>query len=216
MLKKSVEDYLQESSNIVTDQLVDDVVAVVDYLLFFHELDINGGNFFFCGNGGNVATVKNAVCDINLHPYVSEDKDKDTYPNQRRIVAHNLCSDPAVITGISNDFGFEHVFSKQLEVYSSLPNKVVVGISGSGTSKNIINAFKKGKKLGANTVLFTRNPDARDAADIAVVVGEGCSPSQFPGQMGKNNNNFHFEDYLSKVIHIFVGLLKKEVNESTK
>lgn len=216
MLQKQIESYLEESKNIITDKLVYDIYEVVNSLLYYHiytAIETTGGNFFFFGNGGNVATVANAVCDINTHPYVSEDKSTPVDDTCRRIIAYNLCSDPAVITGIANDLGFEHVFSKQLETYRYLKNKVAIGISGSGTSKNIVNAFEKAKLMGMYTVLLTRNPQARDLAHSTIVVGEGCAESKFPGQTGKNNNNFHFEDYLSKVVHIFVGLLKEKVQE---
>ena len=60
------------------------------------------------------------------------------------------------------------------------------------------------------TIVMTRNLEcaAKNLADLLIVV-EG--DSSFPGQTGKNNNNFHFEDCISKVTHIAVGILKEEV-----
>ena len=62
------------------------------------------------------------------------------------------------------------------------------------------------------SVIITRNEEcrAKDLADLLIVVrGE----STFPGQTGKNNNNFHFEDCISKITHIAVGMLKKKVSQ---
>ena len=89
------------------------------------------------------------------------------------------------------------------------------GISGSGNSKNVINALEYSKENNMKTIVITRNAEckAKDLADLMIVV-EG--DSTFPGQTGKNNNNFHFEDCISKVTHIAVGILKQEVsNEVT-
>ena len=61
------------------------------------------------------------------------------------------------------------------------------------------------------TILVTRNEinKCNDFSDLTIsLTGE----SIFPGQTGGNNNNFHFEDFLSKLTHIAVGLLKEKVN----
>ena len=84
-------------------------------------------------------------------------------------------------------------------------------MSGSGNSGNVLEAMKVAKAKGMKTILVTRNKENKcnQYADLTISL-EGTS--YFPGQTGGNNNNFHFEDILSKLTHIAVGLLKEKVH----
>ena len=169
----------------------------------------NEQTVFACGNGGNVASVQNLVVDMNMHPIVSEDKGAQTIP-RNNFKCVSLCSDQATITGVSNDLGFRFIFSEQLK-YQGKKGDVVFGMSGSGNSQNVLEAFRVAKEKGMKTILVTRNEinKCNDFSDLTIsLTGE----SIFPGQTGGNNNNFHFEDFLSKLTHIAVGLLKEKVN----
>lgn len=115
---------------------------------------------------------------------------------------------------VSNDLGFEHIFSTQLE-YQGGKGDVFFGMTGSGNSKNIVNAFKVAKSKGMITVLMTRNPVTK-SDEYADCIIRLCGVSNFPGQIGGNNNNFHYEDCISKVSHIAVGILKNRVNQKQK
>jgi D-sedoheptulose 7-phosphate isomerase len=173
----------------------------------------NEQTVFACGNGGNVASVQNLVVDMNMHPFVSEDKGVQTIP-RNNFKCVSLCSDQATITGVSNDLGFRFIFSEQLK-YQGVKGDIVFGMSGSGNSKNVLEAFRVARKKGMKTILVTRNPvnTCRDFSDLIISLrGE----SEFPGQTGGNNNNFHFEDFLSKLTHIAVGLLKEKVHNENK
>ena len=169
----------------------------------------NEQTVFACGNGGNVASVQNLVVDMNMHPFVSEDKGAQTIP-RNNFKCVSLCSDQATITGVSNDLGFRFIFSEQLK-YQGKKGDVVFGMSGSGNSQNVLEAFRVAKEKGMKTILVTRNEinKCNDFSDLTIsLTGE----SIFPGQTGGNNNNFHFEDILSKITHIAVGLLKEKVH----
>ncbi len=169
----------------------------------------NEQTVFACGNGGNVASVQNLVVDMNMHPFVSEDKGAQTIP-RNNFKCVSLCSDQATITGVSNDLGFRFIFSEQLK-YQGKKGDIVFGMSGSGNSQNVLEAFRVAKEKGMKTILVTRNEinKCNDFSDLTIsLTGE----SIFPGQTGGNNNNFHFEDFLSKLTHIAVGLLKEKVN----
>jgi D-sedoheptulose 7-phosphate isomerase len=167
---------------------------------------------FACGNGGNVASVQNLVLDLNMHPFVSEDKTKLS-SKRNKFHAINLCSDSATITGMVNDIGFENIFSQQLK-YQADPGDVLFAMSGSGNSKNIIEALKQAKAMRMTTVLITRGwrTKCEEFADLVIRI---CGDSTFPGNTGGNNNNFHYEDCISKVSHIVVGLLKQHVEYET-
>ena len=84
--------------------------------------------------------------------------------NRRTLPALSLSSDSAVITCIANDFGYDHIFSRQI---ISLANSgdLLIGISTSGTSKNVLKAFSCGKSLGINSWLLTGNNHQVGATD---------------------------------------------------
>ena len=198
--------YKKESSDVFNSIPSVEIAKFVDMVFDVYE---NEGTIFAAGNGGNVASVQNLVVDLNMHPFVSEDKGKQTIP-RNNFKCISLCSDQATITGVSNDLGYEHIFSEQLK-YQGDKNDIFFGMSGSGNSGNVLEAMKVAKDKGMKTILVTRNKENKcnQYADLTISL-EGTS--EFPGQTGGNNNNFHFEDILSKITHISVGLLKEKVH----
>ena len=198
--------YKIESSNAFPNIETKEIERFVGMMFEAYE---NEQTVFACGNGGNVASVQNLVVDMNMHPFVSEDKGAQTIP-RNNFKCVSLCSDQATITGVGNDLGFRFIFSEQLK-YQGVKGDVVFGMSGSGNSKNVLEAFRVAKERGMKTILVTRNSvnNCNDFADLAISL---VGTSKFPGQTGGNNNNFHFEDILSKITHIAVGLLKEKVH----
>ena len=201
-----IEVYKKESYQVFESIPTKKIQSFVDIVFEAYE---NEKTIFACGNGGNVASVQNLVVDMNMHPFVSEDKGVQTIP-RNNFKCVSLCSDQATITGVSNDLGFRFIFSEQLK-YQGGEGDVVFGMSGSGNSKNVLEAFRVGKEKGMKNILVTRNSinNCNEFADLTISL-EGTS--EFPGQTGGNNNNFHFEDFLSKLTHIGVGLLKEKVH----
>jgi len=206
MNKKSlINMYKEESSNVFDRISTEKIVQFVNMIFEAYE---NEKTIFACGNGGNVASVQNLVVDMNMHPFVSEDKGVQTIP-RNKFKCVSLCSDQASITGIGNDLGFRFIFSEQLK-YQGVKGDIVFGMSGSGNSKNVLEAFRVAREREMKTILVTRNVinNCNQFSDLVISL-EGVS--KFPGQTGGNNNNFHFEDILSKITHIAVGLLKEKV-----
>ena len=207
MNKKLIDIYKQESNNALLSITSGDIEKFYDIVLSAYKSE---NRIFACGNGGNVASVQNLVLDLNMHPFVSEDKSERKI-KRNKFHALSLCDSSAAITGMVNDIGFENIFSEQL-IYQGQPNDVLFAMSGSGNSKNIVAVLKKAHEIGMKTVLMTRNENTKseEFADLVLRVG---GTSVFPGNTGGNNNNFHYEDCISKVTHIVVGLLKKYVHE---
>lgn len=92
---------------------------------------------FVCGNGGSAATAEHFTNDLF----------------SKGIKAICLNSNTSVMTMIANDFGYEFTFSKQLEVYAN-PQDLLITISCSGTSPNILNAIIEAKLRGMKTYQF--------------------------------------------------------------
>jgi len=202
--------YKNESSDVVlsisTQKITEFVKLVVE--AYHSEKKI-----FACGNGGNAAFVSNLVVDLNMHPFVSEDKSSHG-GNRNLFHAINLFEGPATITGITNDLGFNSIFKEQLK-YQAEKDDILYCISGSGNSGNIIEAMKYAKNIGMKCVAITRNSPCK-AEEFADILIEIKGNSEFPGQTGNNNNNFHFEDCISIITHITTGILKLEVTEDDK
>tara|TARA_R100001129_G_scaffold94492_1_gene64328 strand:- start:5913 stop:6542 length:630 start_codon:yes stop_codon:yes gene_type:complete len=206
-MKNLIDVYKQESNSaflsIGTGEIEQFVQLVID--AYMKEKKI-----FACGNGGNVASVQNLVLDLNMHPFVSEDKSA-RHGIRNKFQAVSLCDSGAAITGITNDLGFEKIFSEQLR-YQASEGDILFAMSGSGNSKNVVEALKLAKQLGMVCVVMTRNENTKSDEYADLVLRIKSSPSSFPGQTGGNNNNFHYEDCISKISHIAVGLLKEHIS----
>ncbi len=207
-IQKLLETYRDESIYVMANIDLSSIQMFAEAIIDCYK---NSNKIFAFGNGGNAAYVDNLITDLNLHPFVSESKSESVL-SSKRLRAYNLCSSSATITGILNDFGPDYIFSKQLE-YLADSEDLLIGLSGSGNSKNILLAFEFAKNNNMKTILVTRKPEGKchKFSDIVIYVpGE----SIFPGQTGGNNNNFHYEDMISKVSHMATGLLKKMVQDS--
>ena len=132
---KSYLEYLNTVLNGISLTAIDDFVKV---LLEARE---RGSSIFFIGNGGSAATASHFANDIAIG---SREYDKPF-----RVIS--LCDNQAVITAIANDDGFEKIFSQQLKVLLKKQD-VVVSISASGNSPNLIHAINVAKKMSATTV----------------------------------------------------------------
>ena len=104
----------------------------------------NGNKVVIFGNGGSAADAQHFAAEL-VGRYLKE---------RQSLPAIALTTDTSIITAIGNDYGFEYVFSRQCE---SIVNKndVVIAISTSGKSKNIINGVVASKKKGAFTIGLT-------------------------------------------------------------
>jgi len=115
--------------------------AIDNFVKIILEARERGSSIFFIGNGGSAATASHFANDIAIG---SREFDKPF-----RVIS--LCDNQAVITAIANDDGFEKIFSQQLRVLLKKQD-VVVSISASGNSPNLIHAINTTKKMGAISV----------------------------------------------------------------
>lgn len=134
--------------------------------LFINTLK-NKGKIIFMGNGGSAADAQHLSAE-----FVGRFK-----KNRSPLAALALTTDTSILTAVGNDFGFDEVFVRQIEALAN-PADIVVGISTSGESGNIINAFKKAKTLGIKTIAFLGKDGGRlkDFADISLIISLGDTP----------------------------------------
>jgi D-sedoheptulose 7-phosphate isomerase len=120
-----------------------------------------GHTLFLCGNGGSAADSQHIAAEL----IGRFERERNSYP------AVALTTDTSALTAIGNDYGFEHIFSRQLEGLAK-EGDVLLGISTSGGSKNVIKAMKLAKTKGLSTIALTgANPGAMgDLADITIAI----------------------------------------------
>ncbi len=104
----------------------------------------NGGKIIFFGNGGSAADAQHLSTELT----VKFSKVRDPIP------AIALTTDTSTLTAIGNDFGFEKIFSRQIEAIGSL-NDTAIAISTSGNSNNVIEGAKSAKSIGMTVASFT-------------------------------------------------------------
>ena len=105
-----------------------------------------GGTLFVAGNGGSAADAQHLVAEFVVRLTV----------NRPALRAVALTCDTSILTATGNDFGYEHVFSRQLEALAR-PGDVFLGISTSGNSPNLVLALKTARAQGVHTLALTGN-----------------------------------------------------------
>jgi D-sedoheptulose 7-phosphate isomerase len=125
------------------DQLPKDkIVRVIDLL---YSARFSGKQVFIMGNGGSASTASHFVCDL------SKNTRREGWPRYKVI---GLSDNMAVFSAYANDEGYENVFCEQL-ANLLLPDDIVIAISASGNSKNVVNAIQYAKDQNAFTIGFT-------------------------------------------------------------
>ncbi|MBI1278789.1 MAG: SIS domain-containing protein [Anaerolineaceae bacterium] len=119
-----------------------------------------GQTVYICGNGGSAATATHFGCDLAKRPIVA---------GQPRYRVVPLTDNNALMTALSNDIGYEVVFSEQL-IPLVRKGDILIGISGSGNSKNVLKAVEVAKEAGALTIGFSGYDGGKlaPAVDISV------------------------------------------------
>ncbi|MCP9808496.1 D-sedoheptulose 7-phosphate isomerase [Cyanobium sp. HWJ4-Hawea] len=104
----------------------------------------NGGKIFFCGNGGSAADSQHLAAELTGR----------LYRDRRPLAAVALSADTSVLTCISNDFSFDQVFSRQITSLGR-KNDLLIAISTSGKSVNVVQAAQEANRIGLQTVGLT-------------------------------------------------------------
>jgi D-sedoheptulose 7-phosphate isomerase len=145
------------------------------------------GNLFTCGNGGSHCDAMHFAEELT-----------GRYRGNRRPLGALALGDASHTTCVSNDYGFEYVFSRQLEGLGR-KGDLLVGLSTSGNSKNVILAFERARQLGIRTValLGKGGGKLKEMADLAIVV---------PGETSDRIQELHI-----KLVHIVIETLEREL-----
>ncbi len=122
-----------------------------------HDSIKNGNKIIFFGNGGSAADAQHLSTELTVR----------FSKNRKSIPALSLVTDTSTLSAIGNDFGFESIFSRQLEALGK-EGDVVIGISTSGKSLNVIKGLKYAKQNGMKSIALT----GRHTKDVEKITNE--------------------------------------------
>ncbi len=175
-------DFLQDESN--TDNISRAAVLMADAI---HK----GNKILSCGNGGSHCDAMHFAEELS-----------GRYRDNRRALPALAISDASHITCVGNDFGFDHIFSRMVEAIGQ-PGDILLGISTSGNSRNIIEAISAARQRGLSVITLTGKDGGKMAgtADVEIRVP-----------------HFGYADRIQeihiKVIHILIQLIEKQLGLS--
>ena len=125
-----------------------------------------GNKVLWFGNGGSAADAQHLAAEFSGRFL----RERGGWPSEA------LTVNTSAVTAIANDFGFEQLFARMVEALAK-PGDVVVGITTSGTSPNVVKGLQRAKEVGATTIAFTGNGGGTVAqiADLSLIGPDGYS-----------------------------------------
>ncbi len=158
-----------EASRAAMDRLISsDVVSEVGRAVGLITAALRGGHaLLVCGNGGSAADAMHIAGEL-VGRFLRE---------RRAINCICLASNPAVLTAWANDYSYDTVFARQVEAYGSA-GSVLLGVSTSGNSVNVVRAFEMAREIGIGTIAMTGAGGGRLAglADVLLAMPSQETP----------------------------------------
>ena len=161
---------------------------IAEMVTLLVETFTRGGKLLVMGNGGSAADAQHFVAEI-VGRFKME---------RRGLPAIALSTDTSILTAIGNDYGFDKVFRRQVEALAA-PGDLVVGISTSGNSPNVLQALELARDMGCRTIglLGKDGGTVKNACDLALIVPTSDTPRVQEGHI--------------TIIHIVCDLLEKKM-----
>lgn len=164
-----------KGKTVITESYIADLKVTLDKLSMadiqkvieaLHEARMNGHKVFIMGNGGSASAASHFVCDLGKNTRIAG------WPNFKVI---GLADNMAIFSALANDEGYANVFSQQLASLVEAED-VVIGISASGKSPNVLNAIALARLAGAKTIGFSGFDGGQlmPMVDISVHVPSAC------------------------------------------
>ena len=164
----SINDYLTESAALLKRCGEGDLNLRVEEAIRQIVATLKGDRcMLVCGNGGSASDAMHIAGEL-VGRYLKE---------RRAFKVVALSADPVIITAIGNDYGYEHVFERQVEALAET-NGIFLALSTSGNSPNVVNACKKAKALCMYTIALTGagGGKLKGIADILIDVPSSSTP----------------------------------------
>lgn len=162
---RSIEDSIATKQQILSDsRSLETIQAVAEVMV---KALREGKRILWCGNGGSAADAQHLAAELSGRFYY------DRPP----LNSEALHCNTSYLTAVANDYGYDLIYSRMIDG-ACHPGDVLVGISTSGNSKNICNAFRKAKQLGVITVALTGSTggEMKELADFLLNVPSNDTP----------------------------------------
>lgn len=162
IIVSSLKEHLEVGNKIY--DLIDDINKFSQMCI---ETLKNGNKILLMGNGGSAADSQHIAAEL-----------VGRYKKERKgLAAIALTTDTSILTALGNDYNFEEIFSRQVEALAHKED-LVVGISTSGNSANVIKAIEKAKDIGCKTVglLGKNGGKLKDIVDLPIIVPSNNTP----------------------------------------
>lgn len=170
--------YIKYLSSVLSSIDVKEIERFIQTLLAARE---RGATVFFIGNGGSAATASHFANDLSIGT--------NSYDKPFRVIS--LTDNQAIITAIGNDFGYQDIFVRQLQVLGKAGD-VLVAISASGNSMNLLWAMEYAKTANIKTVAIT----AFDGGKMKPMADEGIHVPTAPKEYGPAEDAHMVLDHL--------------------
>ncbi len=164
-IRKEIESSVQTKMKLMENAEIMKTVARVTEVCI-HAFK-NGGKVLFAGNGGSAADAQHLAAE-----FVSR-----FYFDRPGLPSISLSSDPSVVTAIGNDYGYENLFARQVQAHGK-PGDVLIAISTSGKSPNVLKGIATAKAMGLITVAMTseKGSDMASVCDYAIQAPSSSTP----------------------------------------
>ena len=149
----------QEAEKILPDQVARGIVAMTDCLRA-------GGKVMACGNGGSAADAQHFAAEL-IGRFERE---------RQELAAIALTTDTSILTAVGNDYSYDEIFAKQVRGLGK-KGDILIGISTSGNSKNVVRAIEAAKKMGIQIIALTGNGGGKIATLLGADDIHLCAPS---------------------------------------
>tara|TARA_B100001175_G_C19262172_1_gene519977 strand:+ start:150 stop:728 length:579 start_codon:yes stop_codon:yes gene_type:complete len=159
--KSIISSHIQEHKNVLNsfnDEMIEKIEDISNILV---KALSSGNTIFWCGNGGSAGDSQHLAAEL-----IGRFKD-----DRKPLKSIALTTDTSAITCISNDYSYDKIFERQIEGLG-VEGDILVGISTSGNSENIINAIKKCKTIGVKSICLLGNDGGkvRSLADHSIII----------------------------------------------
>lgn len=182
-----ISNYINESIDVKKNLLeqVEIIQKVTNLILIALK---NGNKILICGNGGSAADSQHFAAEL-IGRYKID---------RKSLPAIALTTDTSILTSIGNDYSYDEVFSKQVEGLGN-ENDILIGISTSGNSKNILNAIDvaKSKKMLVISLLGKDGGSMKQKSDEKIIVSSSNTP--------------RIQEAHILIIHIICEIVEKEI-----
>lgn len=184
-MEEKVKSELNESVNVKLKLDVKQIISAAKLIIATYQ---KGGKVLLMGNGGSAADAQHIAAE-----FVGRFK-KERKP----LPAIALTTDTSILTAIANDYGFDEIFKRQIEALAH-PEDVIIGISTSGNSPNVLLGIEKAKGIGAKTIGLSGKGGGELAytAELCIVVPSNDTP--------------HIQEAHITIGHIICGLVEEEL-----